>query len=69
MSALLVSGQESGRVIIQHDKDIDESQFLARSFCQAVHMFIPWFKDTPVSRIKFPQLYHNTKYTFSGKPE
>ena len=54
--------QESGSVIIQHDKNIDESQFLARSFCQAVNMFVPYFKpDTSVSQIKIPKL-HNARY-------
>ena len=48
--------KESKSVIIQHNKDIDDSQFLARSFCQAVNMFVPYFKGTSVSQMKIPKL-------------
>ena len=53
--------EESHSVIIQHEKDIDDSQFLARSFCQAVNMFVPYFKDTSVSQMKINKI-HNTRY-------
>ena len=44
--------------IIQFERrtDIDHNHFLARNFIQAVHMLLPWFKDTPVAQIKLPEL-------------
>ena len=53
--------RQSHSVIIHHNKNIDNSQFLARSFCQTVSMFVPYFKDTSVSRMKIPRL-HNARY-------
>ena len=53
--------RQSHSVFIHHNKNIDNSQFLARSFCQTVSMFVPYFKDTSVSRMKIPRL-HNARY-------
>ena len=49
------------KVLANSNEDIDESHFMARSFTQAVQMFLPWFKDTPVSNITLPEL-HSTRY-------
>ena len=48
-------------VLADSDDKIDMSHFKARSFIRAVQMFLPWFKDTPVSNIALPEL-RSTRY-------
>ena len=48
--------------LIGHEHEIDNSHFIARSIIQAVHMFLPAFKGTPIFHIKFPQL-RSIRYT------
>ena len=61
--AVLISSfcGNSKYIIVNDEEDIDESHFMARSFTQAVQMFLPWFKDTPVSNITLPEL-RSTRY-------
>ena len=42
--------------LTEHEDETDSLHFIVRSFIQAVHMFLPSFKDTPIFEIKLPHL-------------
>ena len=62
LDVLITSFCWKGQYVLAYSDDkIDISHFMARSFIQAIQMFLPWFKDTPVSNITLPEL-RSTRY-------